>query len=68
MVSPACVGLRTSPITMASTVSCLFPLLSTLFWAHRARTSPSSGLFNLHLPVAGAVTQSLLPFAQGLCA
>lgn len=67
MVFPACMGLCTSPITMASTVYCLFSLLSALLWAHRAHASPSSGLFNLHLPVARAVTQSLLPFAQGLC-
>lgn len=52
MLSSACMGLCTSPITMASTISCLFPLLSALLWAHRAHTSPSSGLFNLHLPVS----------------
>lgn len=67
VVSPACVGLCTSPITMASSVSCLFPPFSALLCAHRTRTSPSSGLFNLHLRY-WAVIQSLLPFAQGLCA
>lgn len=36
VVSPACVGLCASPITMASSVSCLFPLLSALLWAYRA--------------------------------
>lgn len=72
VVSPACVGLCTSPITMASSVSCLLPLLGASLRAHRAPSSPSSELFNLRLPVTWAVTQSpgilLFPFAQGLCA
>lgn len=52
MVSPACVGLCTSPITMASTLSYLFPLLSALLCLTTGHT--------LHLPLGCSACISLL--------